>query len=192
MRQQLGAAPSGKYDAVRYGDLPDVFVPADHGLIAWAFDPSNASLTAQPTAGLLQMVKVRILVASTITNVWLYVGTAGATLTAGRNFAALYNSSLGLLSATADQATPWASTGTKSAALTTPQSVAAGDYFVGFYWNGTTAPGFGRGAATTAVNANLASTASRYATSTSGLTTAMPGTAGALTANTNAYWVAVS
>jgi hypothetical protein len=193
-RAQLGPAPSSTKDAARYGDLTphSEWSPEDVGFIAWAYDPVAIIGNALPTAGTLQMVRLKVPRAQTITNVVLSVVTQGSTLTSGRNFAALFNSSLALLAATADQTTAWGTAGMKVAALSVAQAVAAGDYFVGFYANGTTVPAFGRGNANVVVNGSLATASSRFATSSTGLTTAMPNPAAALAANTNSFWAAVS
>lgn len=170
------------------------WAPSDYGLIAWTVDPALCTQSAIPaTAGVLQMAMIKIPYACTVTNVCLDAINAGATLTSGENFAALYSSSLVLLSATADQTTSWGTSGAKIMALTTPQAVQPGYYYVGFFFNGTTGPTFARGTtATSFVNFNLATAASRFATSTTGRTTSMPAPAGTLTAATFAWFAAVS
>lgn len=169
------------------------WMPEDYGLLAWAYDPDVAINTTTLTpAGTLFMTRLKIRKPMTITNVIINVVTAGVTLTANQCFAALYNSSLGLLSATANQATNWASTGVKVMALSAAQAVAAGDYFVGFYYNGTTGPTLSRAASSTVVNLSQTAAQSRNATSSTGLTTAMPAPAAALVANFNSFWVGVS
>jgi peptidoglycan/xylan/chitin deacetylase (PgdA/CDA1 family) len=185
---------TGVPSVAKSSDVPSsFFTPEDHALIGWAYDPVIASTSTIPTAGLLQMVKVKVPQAATITNVLLSATVAGATLTAGQCFAGLWNSSLTLLSATADQATAWQSAGVQSMALTTPQAVPAGVYYVGFYWNGTTGPSFARQTSgSSQLNVGLASTAARWATSSSGLTTTPPATAGALSKAAIGYWAAVS
>ena len=128
----------------------------------------------------------------TITNLYIYLGVAGSSLTSGRNFAGLYDSSRNLLSGTADQTTAWGSGGTKTMALSSAQAVAAGDYFVAFYWNGTTGPTIARGTTIAVCNVGLSTANSRCATSSSSLTTALPNPAAALASTPTAYWVAVS
>ena len=177
---------------------PSTAQPGDHGLIAWAYDPAQAVNSSAPSAaGALQVVRVPITQAQTITNVALYVATAGSGLTSGACFAAVFNSSGALLASTADQSTAWATTGAKVMALTTPQAVGVGYVYIGFYANGTTLPLFSRASGTGGLaNVNLtgaggASTAWRFAVSTTGLTTAMPSTLGTMGANL-AFWAAVS
>lgn len=169
------------------------WLPEDHGLIAWAFDPSMTSSSGIPTAGQLQMVRLKIPVACTITNIVVNLNTGGSVLTSGESFAGLFNASRGKLSITADQSTAWQSSGLKTMALAAAQAVAAGDVFVGFYWGaGTTGPTFARGASSNSLNAGLSTANSRYATADTGLTTTVPGTAATLVAGTNSWWVAVS
>jgi hypothetical protein len=167
--------------------------PEDHGLISWAYDPACGSTGSLMTAGTLYMVRVKVPKATTITNVCIYVTTAGGTLTSGQCFAGLYDSSRALLSATATQHTNWQTAGAQIMALSAAQSVAAGDYYVGFYSNGTTQPTVMRTISVNGgINIGLATANSRFATSSTGLTTTIPSTAAALTAFNVAYWAAVS
>lgn len=169
-----------------------VITPADHGLIAWSRDPASAGASTIPTAGLLQLVEVKVPQACTITKLAVYIASAGVTLTNG--FLALYDSSLNLLGVTATRATAWQSVGADIVALVTPAAVAAGTYYVGFWWTGTTGPGFARQQAGSAnlVNFNVpAGGLIRYGTSTSGLTTTAPNPAAALTRGSADFFAAV-
>ena len=175
-----------------YSDTKVGWGAADVGFIAWNYDPVAVFSNSIPAAGALQMCRIKIPKAVTITNLYLSVVTAGATLTSGQNFAALFDVNRNRLGVTADQTTAWASTGLKTMALTTPQAVAAGEYFVGFYANGTTRPAFARANAADVVNGILSLANARWAASSTGLTTAMPNPAAALTLSTTSYWAAVS
>ncbi|MFF7949136.1 polysaccharide deacetylase family protein [Streptomyces griseorubiginosus] len=170
------------------------WAPEDHGFLTWTFEPQMCASSGNlPTTGTLQLARVHVPVATTITNIVLFVQTAGATLTSGQNFAGLYTSGGTLLSATADQSTAWTSTGTKTMALSAAQAVAAGDYYIGFYANGTTAPAFSRAAgAFSIINTGLSNAASRWATGATGLTTALPASAGTLASSSNSWWAALS
>lgn len=170
------------------------FGPGDHGLISWSFDPSLAQGSITATAGVLQLVKLKVPDRVTITNLHLFVGVAGATLTANQCYASLYTSGGVLLANTAQQATNWASTGAKIMALSTPQTVNSGYIYVGFYSNGTTQPAFLRGitGANSSNNPGLATPNLRYATSGSGYTTAPPNPFGAQATSAVSYWAAVS
>lgn len=96
------------------------------------------------------------------------------------------------MAATADQAASWVSTGVKTIALTSPQTVTAGMVYVAYFSNGTTNPAFSRGNNTTAVNAGLGAGAYRYATADTGRTTTFASTLGTLTSLNAAVWAAVS
>ncbi len=176
---------------------PWQWLPYDHGLISWSFDPATINATAIiPTSGQLNLIKLHIPVAATITNVIFSISTLGSGLTSGDNFAALYNGSGSLLSATADQTNNWQSpgtTGVKIMPLTSAQPVTAGDYYLAFYSVGTTLPTLRTGGnAGSIANANLSLANSRFATANTGLTTAMPGTLAAIAAQAVSWWGAVS
>jgi hypothetical protein len=169
--------------------------PAQQGFLAWNGDPYSSSLNAQMTnAGTLWVFRCWTPVAITVTNLHVHVVTAGATLTAGQNLAALYGTSGTLLSTTSDQATAWQSTGLKTMVLGAAQAVPAGFFDVAFFYNGTTAPTLLRmNNNAQAGNLNLSGNGLRAAqTNNTGLTTTMPGTLGTKTAHANGYWVAVS
>lgn len=170
--------------------------PADHGLRAWPFDPATNLVAQVLTTGLLEMVKLPIRTATTITNIVAAISTAGTGLTASQNWAGLYNSAGTLLSQTADQTTAWASTGMKTMALAAPQSVAAGNYYVAFVSNGTTPPQMPRGSSlgigADLLNVGLTAATGRYATA--GTVTTLPAsvTMASRTLAARAWWVAVS
>lgn len=172
---------------------------SDHGLLTWTCDPENVnSQTVLSTAGRFEFARLHLPAAQSVTNVLLYVGTAGSGLTAGQCFAALYTAAGVLVAQTADQASAWASTGTKTAALAGgPYQLPAGDYNVGAWFNGTTGPALGRsvgGGIGNAgfLNVGLATPNLRCGTSNTGLTTTAPGTMAPQTASTNPWWFALS
>lgn len=164
----------------------------DHGLVTWAFDPSAVNASTNIGSGVLYMIRMHVPVAATITNLILYLTSAGSGLTAGQSFAALYDSALALRGQTADQSTNWTSTQLKSMPLTSPVAVTPGDYYLGFYSVGTTRPNFSRGNDSSLSNIGLSGGSARYATSSTGLTTAPPSTAGALSAINPSLWGAMS
>lgn len=175
---------------------PAVPQPGDHGLAGWTFDPAEMQgATILPTAGRLELARFRA-AGSLITNILATVTVAGGTLTAGRNFAALYTDAGALLAATADQATAWGTTGLKTMALTAPQVVTPGAFYrVGVFANGTTLPTLARAAVAfnaAALNAGMAAPTLRYASADTGLTTAMPANLGAQTAQATAWWFGLS
>jgi len=171
------------------------FPPSYHGYFAWTQPPKTCSagqLVPAP-AGTVHFARVHLPVAASVTNVVLFCSTVGSGLTSGQCFAGLYNSAGTLIGTTADQSTNWTSTGTKAMALTGgPFACAAGDYLVGFFYNGTTAPTFLRGLSQSAVNAGLSAANSLFGTAATGQTTAMPSTLGTLSGASNAWWAALS
>lgn len=170
-------------------------IPADHGVISWSFEPTSAVNAVALTAGVLQLTRVTIRAATTITNIVIGVNAAGVTLTASQNFAGLYNSAGVLLGSTADQSANWTSTGVKIMPLTGSVSAAADFYWVATLSNGTTPPQVPRSSNSPANLQNLGSTAatSFFATFGSGLT-ALPAsfTPSALTPSQLTWWAAVS
>jgi hypothetical protein len=187
---------------VAFPELP--FTPAEAGVIAWNFDPGLVQSSSIPASGAITLIRVNLRSARSITNVAVGVGVIGSGLTSGQNFAGLYAGQTAgaytagqLIGVSADQTTPWGTTGLKTAALAGgPFAVPAGFCWVAILSNvSTTVPSFIRGGAQAAAFANAGCTAStaRWATSSSTGTT-LPSTitpsASALTGIT--YWAAVS
>lgn len=186
--------------AVTYGgDIPasmsEQFEPSDHGFITWAYDPVAAAAgTIVGSGGTLYVIKLKLPSTALITNIVMEVSTAGATLTSGQNFAALYSSAKALLGVTVDQTTPWSTTGLKTMALASPQTVPAGTVYACFWSVGSTLPTFTRATALNAAqpNAGLSAANARYSTADSSLTTTAPSTIGTQTATSASYWAALS
>jgi hypothetical protein len=174
-------------------DASTVVLPADDGFLGWAYDPAMAANASnQPAAGTVIAVRVKV-PACKITKLWVGINSAGSGLTSGQNLAGLYSSDgSALLSATADQTTPWASGFTPvSMSLVTPQVVPAGWVYVAWYANGTTVPKFQFAGSANLVNANLSNPAARFATGGTGRTTSLPASL-TLNMNADAYWAGVS
>ncbi len=168
----------------------------DHGLVTWSMDVAAAGFNSLlSVAGTLYVVRLHVPVSANATNILLAITSAGVTLTSGQCFAGLYTSAGSLVATTADQASNWQSTGLKTMALTGgPFALTAGDYYVGFYANGTTLPAFVRGnnqIGGSLLNVGIGS-GFRFATANTGLTTALPGALSAQTSSNFAWWVAVS
>lgn len=169
--QVLGADTSGLANWANPNGDPD---PGVNGLKFWNMDIAQcATTTAALTNGVLYLCKVPIPYSTTVTSIWVYVNTAGATLTANQCLAALYDSSGNRLQVTGNQATAWQSTGAKQMTITS-QAVTAGSFvWVGLLHQGTTPPQFLRAPVTTAASIlNLGTTAatSRWASSGTGQT----------------------
>jgi hypothetical protein len=146
----------------------------DSGYLAWTFDPAQVSATGiAPGSGVVNLAKVLVPQPISVTNVVLYVTSAGSSLTAGQSFAGLYNSAGTLIGTTADQSSAWTSTGRKSMALTGgPFTLTPGYYWVAFYSVGTTPPSFGKNNnALDATFYNGTLSAARYRFATNGTAT---------------------
>lgn len=173
-------------------------LPADNGQLAWTFDAGvmAAAGTIMPTAGRLEFVAIKLAAPASVTNIVMYVTVAGATLTANRNFAALFRPSGTLVAQTADQSTAWTTTTTKTMALAGgPFTLAAGTYRVGFWYTGTTAPTFLRASAfgsSQLSNLGLSTPNLRAGFADTGLTTTAPATMGAQTGDSTLWWAALS
>ncbi|HZF90445.1 phage tail protein [Streptomyces sp.] len=125
--------------------------PADHGLLAWAFDPVLAQSTAlYPGSGPIRVTALILRAPATIDRVvWFATGYAGG-LTAG-SWAAIYNSAGTRVAATGDMSTATyepaevhnAGGATISSPLTGAYSAAAGIYYVAWrlQYNTTTGNG---------------------------------------------------
>ena len=169
-------------------------VPSDLGFKAWNYDPALGSTgTIMPTAGRLEVLKVKLRDDATITNVHMVMTVAGGTLTSARNFVGLFQGPT-LLASSADMKATWeGSTGLLTMALATPQAAKAGDLFVGLYYTGTTAPTFLRcGASAGQGNGLFTGNASRFSSADTGLTTALPSSIGTMTATAPTWWVGLS
>lgn len=173
------------------------YAGADRGYLAENY-PFHIGInnTVLPTAGLLQLSKIRLPVGASVTNVILSVITAGGTLTAGQCFAALYTGAGVRVGVTADQAVAWASAGVKAMALASgPFACAAGDYYVAAWFNGTTGPALMRssGQGSGFINNGFATPNFLWATADTGLTTTAPANlATPQTGTGSAYWCALS
>ena len=167
------------------------WLPSDYGWLAWNFDPSLASTGQAATGGVLYLVGIKIPAACTITNVVLFCAVQGKGLTSGQNFAGLYQGG-NLLAATADQTTAWGTSGIKTMALSSAQSVSAGMVYVAVVSNGSTPAAFSRSINSPVANGALSSGNYRYASANTGVTTALPGSYGTQSTTNNTYWAAVS
>lgn len=168
-----------------------IWGPADLGYKTWT--PGGPFLSGQTTAaavaGTIYVTRVPVPAPISITTVVTQVITAGATLTAGQCFGALWSNTKGLLATSLDQAAAWASVGRKAVnvgALNLPVGVV----FWGWWFNGTTPPRFMAGTNGAAVsNGELAAANALWATADVGRTTLPPDPLGAFTAVSQSQWV---
>ncbi len=170
-------------------------VASNQGWLSWNFDPANGQSGSVLVAGTVYMLRIEVRVSTTITNLGTAVTSAGSGLTVGQNFAGLYNSAGTRLGVTADQTTPWSSTSYKSMALTVPQAVTPGTYYVALLSNGTTPPTILRNGSqsTGAINANLTAVDYRWSTGPTAQTT-LPAsiTMASRTISGLTFWTAVN
>jgi hypothetical protein len=175
---------------------PSAPLPVDHGFLAWAYDPSPAGTFTVFTGGVIQLVRIPIRATRTITNICLYIGTAGNTLTAGASWAGLYDSTGARLGQTADQAAAWISTGLKTMAIAGgPVTLNEGYYWVACVSTGTTIPALLRasGVGGGPINVGLSASNTRFGTfGTSQTTLPTTITPGSIGQANNAYWAALS
>lgn len=167
--------------------------PIDHGLLAWAYDPSTVTAQSGPAPGVMTLVRMRLETATGVTGILAHVVNAGSGLVAGQCRAALFEASTGaLVESTPDQSDAWQTPGPKPMPLVGgPLTVPAGEYFAGWWHNGTTAPQWARSnASSTLVNANLTLARLRYATTVDTYTGVPPAALGTLAWGIS-FWAAL-
>jgi hypothetical protein len=169
-------------------------LPEDAGYAAWTMHPSGISATQSMTSGTVYVIK--LFLAGTgitkITNIVMFHGT-GSGLTAGQNFAGLYNSSGSLLASTADQSTNWATQGQHTMALSSPQDVTGASWvWIAYLGKGTTPPVLHRGSNQTSANLTGSTGTNMLFASANTGQSSLPGTLGTLTAVNSWPFVGVS
>lgn len=176
-------------------DRAQVSTAVDQSLLTWNYPPGTNMVATAITSGTVNMAKIWIRQPATITNVVVGIGTVGAALVAGQNFAGLYDTLGTRLGVTADQTANWGTIGGKVMALTVPVAVAAGAYYVAIVSNAGTTPAFARGSALTASIANINTTATDGVWTTGpAAQTSLPAsiTMASRTLTGNALWVGAS
>lgn len=136
-------------DAQRRWSPDYLLQPRHNKLLAWTYPPELSLSSVAGTGGVLYLGRVYIPETITVANLLMYVGIAGATLTAAQNWAGFYDASGALIAKTADQTTAWASAGLKTMALTAEAgkslTIVGGPdvaIWVAHLSNGTTKPAF--------------------------------------------------
>jgi len=173
---------------------PSTVQPTDHGFTAWSYDPSFASTGQLLVNGTIYLSAVYLRASATISKCWWLVSAAAVTPTAGQNWVGLVNSTGPVLSTAGIDSLITTASVARSATLTTPQTVAAGVYWVALVCNAATAPTLMRtnGLATGTNNANLSGGTLRYATSLTAQTTLPASITPASNSAGPSLWVAVS
>lgn len=167
-------APTGGY-ATGYNPGPSAPQPADHGLLAWSYDPAllGPTTTSVATNGTLYLGAVYLRNPATISKVWWAQGTAGVTPTANQSFASVWNSAGTLMGSVNIDGKVAAANGPQNVALSVPASNApAGLYWVGLQFQAATAPCLCRAQTpfTGFFATNLAAAGYRFATNGAALT----------------------
>lgn len=177
-------------------DLNNAFVPADFGLIGWAFDFSLANQNFSLTSGQVRLIQIKLRAAITITNLCVGGTTAASAATVGQNFVGLYGPTGTLLAQSADATTAFGTTGGKTIPLAAPYSATAGVYYVAILYVGTgTAMSCWAGSnqSPSPVNFGLTLSAPRYLAGPSAQTS-LPSsiTFGSQAFGANSIWAAVN
>ena len=168
--------------------------PGERGFLSWTLQPeATQSIGTAPPSGAMRLQRHKLRSAATITNLHVGVLVAGSTLTAGQNLMGIYSTSGNLLAQTGDQSVAWTTAGMKTAALTSPLNLPAGDFYVAFLAVGTTPPTFARGHdnSSSFINGLTASGQHLYITNGAGLT-ALPPTTSLFNTSGTSYWSATS
>jgi hypothetical protein len=169
------------------------WMPADHGLAAWVYDPMLIAASTAPTSGTIYLLGLKIRQPVTVSKLYFALGgTPAAGVTAGENFAGLY-SSTALLASAATDASFGGALGSLVTCTITAQALTPGQYWVAFLMNATTMPTLGDmwGATGQGGLYNLGLTAASYRIATGGTgATTLPGTTPALSSGGKSWWTA--
>lgn len=171
---------------------PPGILPADHGFTTWTLDPVQAGSSTTPTAGVLYLMKTKIIAASTINGVGMHVATSGSGLTS--SYVALFDSTGARVALSAAVTTAWQTSGYKATTFTAGYAAAVGTYYIGLLiGNGsTTAPALARASSSVVTNAGLTAPGLRFGTSGTGQTS-VPSTVtlASVTADSTAWFAAL-
>jgi hypothetical protein len=182
--------PTSAQDAAtkNYVDNYADWVPVDYAFKSWSYDIAQTVNNTAPTAGVLQVVKLKTPGAISITNMYLLVANTPATV--ANAYVAIYQNG-SLIAQSADLSSSFGASGIKT--LPVSASVAAGK-FDAVFWFGSagTMPTIARASGTGGNSGGLTGTNLRFSTADTGITTTAPPSLGARTTSVNTYWVAVS
>jgi hypothetical protein len=172
-------------------------LPTDQNLLEWNYDPAAANATGTTlTNGTVFLQRIQVRAPMKITNVWVHLTNAAVTPTSGQSAVGLYSSSGALLSGSADTGTALSgSAGAISMALSTPQNVGAGFYWVALLGNASTAAKL-TASVNGAANANVGLSAAAFRFAVNGTSqTSLPAsitTSSNTATGAQTFWVGVS
>lgn len=159
-----------------------LWVPADNGLIAAAFDPAHAQTSVNPlptggtaAPGKLTLTKITVAKTATWSKIWFGLSSTNGAASLTNTYLGVYDTAGTLKGTTADVSSSFLSGSTpKSVDIVTPFTATAGYYFIAILFNGTwTAGDFTLKAAGGGIstNANLVAPNLRYSSMLSAQTT---------------------
>jgi hypothetical protein len=142
------------------------FQPVNHGMAAWSFDPVLALNSSLLANGSLYLTKVHISKTVSVSKVYWWITTAGATPTAGQCQVGIYDSAGNRIAVTTVDS-DITSTGLKTTTIAATTLQAGQWYWVALLFNAGTAPTVARATGSaglaSAVNAGLTAPTYRYA-----------------------------
>jgi hypothetical protein len=154
------------------------YLPSDHGLLAWTYDPATATSGSNTTSGTLYLAQLNLRTPQTVSKLGIGLSSAAAGVTANQNFLGLYDSSGAKVAATAAGGIDSAltSSGVLLASLSASYVAPAGLYWLAFLNNATTPAQVARTSTFASTpNVNLSASTYRFAVNGTGLT-ALPST----------------
>jgi hypothetical protein len=182
-----GGTVTGNLDVS--GRALGMVTPRNHNLIAWSYDPAQATNGAAVTNGTVYLIQVEVNRSLTATKIYWGINSAGVTPTSAQNWVGLYDSTgsrLATVDVTAKVTSATLQTDTISVAVT------PGLYWIGMVFNAATPPQPFRagGLDSSLINVGLTAATARFATNGTSQTT-LPSsiTPSSNTNNNIAWWV---
>lgn len=167
---QWFASDGGSYSLVP----PNQFVPNDHGLSAWAYDPALVVNSSSTVNGTVYLTKIVIHSTQTLNKAYYSLGSAASGVTANQNFMGFYTSAGSRVAVTAagNIDAGLTSAGVLIGTFTGAYVAVPGTYWLAIVTNATTPGQLGRASGFSATpNVNLAASAYRFAVNGTAQTT---------------------
>jgi len=178
------------------GVTPNIILPSDHGLIAWAYDPATGcNGTTLAVNGTMYLSTLSFRVTTTINKIWYMASTVGATPTSGQNWMGLYTAAGARVASGAADSLVTLFNAAVGVTFATPYVAVPGRYWVAMLFNATTPPTMSRtSASVNAFNNGAITSAASYRFATNGTSqTVLPAS---ITPSANvigaSLWVAAS